>query len=300
MAATEEVNGSDSAEKAYAQAAEKAVVKADAEAPAAPLTFPAKPSRESKAAASPAPASAPKVELPAELEADLADPALKASEAPEPKAPAAKVKPVAVKKTAPRKTAAATKPVALKKAATVKRSVSVAAAPKPVKLAKPKIKTPPIKIATRLKETPMATKKSADYTQNLKAFAADAQTKAKLALNKGNAVLSEAADFTKGNVEAVVASGKILASGLQDMGKTYVAEGKAAVETVTGDVKALAAVKSPSDFVQLQSTILRRNVDQAISLSSKNTEAMLKLVSDTFAPISARASLAVQKIKQAA
>ena len=44
---------------------------------------------------------------------------------------------------------------------------------------------------------------------------------------------------------------KILAAGLQGLGKGYVAEGKAAVETVTADVKELATVKSPTDFVQL-------------------------------------------------
>jgi hypothetical protein len=305
MAESQDINGTESAEKAYASAAEKAVANTDtkpeAEVPSA-LAFPAKPDRvreapvakAAKAAVdAPAPASAPKVALPAELEADLVKPALKRSPATAPKAVRAKPAPTA--KPAP----------AIKKATSKAAATKKAAAPKPVKLAKPKITTAPVKsvpakIITRLKETPMATKKTTDFTKDIKSFVADAQTKAKIALGKGNAVLGEASEFTKGNVEAVVTSGKILAAGFQDMGKSYVAEGKAAVETVTADVKALAAVKSPTDFVQLQSTILRRNVDQAIALSSKNTEAMLKLVSDAFAPISARASLAVQKIKQAA
>jgi hypothetical protein len=308
MAESQDVNGTQSAEKAYASAAEKALADGDAKPQtevASALAFPAKPDRvreapvakaENTAADTPAPASAPKIALPAELEADLVKPAMKRSSAP--KAVRAKPAPAATP-------ARAAKPApAIKKAAKAAAAKKVAA-PKPVKLAKPKIttapaKSVPAKIITRSKETPMATKKTTDFTSDIKSFVADAQTKAKIALGKGNAVLGEASEFTKGNVEAVVTSGKILAAGFQDMGKSYVAEGKAAVETVTADVKALAAVKSPSDFVQLQSTILRRNVDQAIALSSKNTEAMLKLVSDAFAPISARASLAVQKIKQAA
>ena len=305
MAESQDVNGTESAEKAYASAAEKAVANTDA-APeassASALEFPAKLDRvreapvakAAKAAVdAPAPASAATVELPAELEADLVKPALKRKPAAASKA--SRAKPVRTAKFAK------TTEKAPRKAAAAKQAVPA----KPIKLAKPKIKpapdnSAPAKIITRLKETPMATKKTTDFTKDIKSFVADAQTKAKIALGKGNVVLGTASEFTKGNVEAVVTSGKILAAGFQDMGKSYVAEGKAAVETVTADVKALAAVKSPSDFVQLQSTILRRNIDQAIALSSKNTEAMLKLVSDAFAPISARASLAVQKIKQAA
>ena len=310
MAENQDINGTESAEKAYASAAEKAVANADAkpetEATSA-LEFPAKPNRVREAPAvkaaepavdSPATASAPKPALPAELEADLAKPALASAAAAAPKA--MPVKPAPASEAAPAAKSTPPKISAVKQAPT----------PKPVKLANSKIspaagkpapvKSVPAKIITRLKETPMATKKTTDFAHDVKTFVAGAQTKAKIALGKGNAVFGEASEFTKGNVEAVVTSGKILVAGFQDMGKTYVAEGKAAVETVTADVKALAAVKSPTDFVQLQSTILRRNVDQAIALSSKNTEAMLKLVSDAFAPIGARASLAVQKIKQAA
>lgn len=308
MADTGDINGSESAEKAYASAAEKAAPKADAQAPAA-LEFPAKLNRireapeeavKPAAAASPALASAAKVELPAELEADLAKPALKRIAAAKPKAPKAKrIKAAAAPKTAPRKVAAAKKTVAPNElvAAKTAKTAAPATPTKPVKL---KIQSAPIKILKRSKDTPMPNTKSATYTPDLKTLVAVAQTKAKLALGKGSAVFGEASGFAKGNVEAVVASGKILANGLQDIGKTYVAESKAAVETVTADVKALAAVKSPTDFVQLQSTILRRNVDRAIALGSQNSEAMLKLVGEAFAPLSARASLAVQKIKQAA
>ena len=311
MADTGDNNGTESAEKAYASAAEKAPAKADAQAPAA-LEFPARPNpvreapaekivKPAAAAASPVPAIAPtKVELPAELEADLAKPALKRIAAVKPKAakvpkaPKAKrIKAAAAPNTAPRKNAAAHKTVATK----IAKTAAPATTAKPVKL---KIQAAPAKVLKRLKDTPMPTKKSATYTPDLKTLVAVAQTKAKLALDKGSAVFGEASGFAKGNVEAVVASGKILANGLQDIGKSYVAESKAAVETVTADVKALAGVKSPTDFVQLQSTILRRNVDHAIALSSRNGEAMLKLVGEAFAPLSARASLAVQKIKQAA
>ncbi len=177
----------------------------------------------------------------------------------------------------------------------------------PTKLSRPAIKpalalskTKTIKTITQLKDKIMPTKKPTDYTKEIKTVLADAQAKAKLALAKGSAVLSEASTFTKGNVDAVVESGKILATGIQGLGKEYVAEGKSAYETLTADVKEFTKVKSPTEFVSLQTKVMRRNVDHAFSLGSKNSEAMFKLMSDVVAPLSARTSLVVAKLKKAA
>ena len=153
----------------------------------------------------------------------------------------------------------------------------------------------------------MTAKKTTDYTATIKTTAADIQAKAKLALakvkstvGKGGEVLGEAGTFTKGNVEALVTSGKILGTGLKELGETYVAEGKSAYATVASDFKELTSVKTPVDFVRLQTSILRRNLDHAFDFGGKNSETMLKLAGDVIAPISARASLAVAKVKQAA
>ena len=84
------------------------------------------------------------------------------------------------------------------------------------------------------------------------------------------------------------------------MGKDYVAETKSAFETMTADVKELAAVKSPADFFKLQGEILRRNFDTAMATGSKRSEALVKLANDAFAPVQTRVSLAIEKVKQAA
>ena len=107
-------------------------------------------------------------------------------------------------------------------------------------------------------------------------------------------------EFQKGNLEALVESGKILASGMQDMGRTYVEEAKGAAATVQGDVKKIAAVKSPTELLQLQGEIARRNFDAMVSTTSKNTEAMLKLANEAFAPLSSRMSRAAAKGRMAA
>ena len=225
----------------------------------------------------------------------------------EPKIPAPVAAPVA-KVAAPAAKAPA-KLAAPKKVAAKPVAKKVAAKPAPKKVAVKKVaaKTAvkaPTKVSpiTKFKDTIMTKTKTTteDYTAKIKDAMTTAQDKAKAAFEKTSAYAADYGDFAKGNLEAVVESGKILAAGLQDMGKAYVADGKSAVETVTADVKEIAAIKSPADFFKLQGEIMRRNFDAAVAATSKNSEAMVKLAGDAFAPISTRVSLAVEKVKQAA
>lgn len=252
----------DAAEKAYAAAAEAVVVTPETEA----------------VAAEPAPAVAEAA--PVAAKAKRAAPKQKAAK---PVAPKAEKPPVAKPATKAAKPRTAAKPKISTKPAAPKRK----AATKPIK-------------TKSSKETVMATKKTAAKPAGIKQFVADAKVKAKVAYAKGGAVLSEAGEFTKGNVEALVQSGKILSTGVQGLGKTYVAEARTAIETTKADVKALAAVKTPADLFKLQGTILRRNFDDALALSSKNTKAVFKLANDSFAPIQGRVALAASKVKKAA
>lgn len=142
-----------------------------------------------------------------------------------------------------------------------------------------------------------------DMSANISSFQTamgEAQTKAQKALEKSQAVFGEVSEFTKGNVEAVIASGKILANGMQDLGSSLVAEGRTSFESMTADMKELAAAKSPTDFLKVQSEMARKNFDTIVAQSSKNTEAFLKLMSDVYAPITGRVSLAVEKVRQSA
>ena len=146
----------------------------------------------------------------------------------------------------------------------------------------------------------MAKTTSTDFLASIQSAFAEMQGKAKTAYDKGTAAFGDANDFAKGNVEAVVESGKILASGLQEMGSSLLTEGRSAFDTMTAEVKELAAVKSPTEFFSLQSQLTRKNFDMAVAQASKNTEAMLKLFNDVVTPISGRVTLAVEKVSKAA
>ncbi len=217
-------------------------------------------------------------------------------------APKAKAKPAAIKKAV--KAPAKKEPVkkAAAKKAAPKKVAAKKAAPKKVKPAAKKAAKPTNAIA-QAKDTIMATAKKAqntDFTKTAKDALADVQTRAKTVFAKTGELASEVTEFNKGNVEAVVESGKIFFAGMQDMGRQQVAATKSVVETVQGDFKKVASVKSPTELVQLQGELARRNFDAAVSFGSKNTEALVKLYNDAFAPLSSRMSVAAEKFKKAA
>lgn len=223
-------------------------------------------------------------------------------------APKAEVKTEAVKQAvkapASKKPArkAAAKPAAKRKAATGKTARKPAAkkaAPKKTAKAAAKIAAPANPII-EVKEKIMATAKNTDFTKTAKELLADAQTRVKTAVAKSGELAAEVTEFNKGNVEALIESGKIFFNGVQNLGREQVEVTKTAVETVTEDFKKLTSVKSPTELMQLQGELARRNFDAAVSLGSKNTEALVKLYSDAFAPISSRMSVAAEKIKKAA
>ena len=267
------------AEKAYADASSEV-------SPKAPVAEAKK--ADAPVVAAPAPATTPKI--------DKAVAAVKAA----PVKKAAKVKkPAAAKKTSPKVTPPPAKSAPVKKV--VKARKKVVAKAKPATPTAAKIaKTPIVTPVSKLKDKIMATAKTTDFTKTVKDMAADAQTKAKAAYDKMQAYAGDMTEFTKGNVEALVESGKILGAGVQDMARGEVEAAKGAFETATADLKAMAAIKSPAELFKLQGEIARRNFDAAVAHYSKNAEVSMKLANEAFAPLSTRMSLAAEKISKAA
>lgn len=256
------------AEKAFAQAAEKN----------------AAPKKAADIVAKPAAAMPPSPAARAEVSGPSAAPAAKAEAKPAPEKAVARK---AVAKKALAKKAVGRKAAAKKPAA--KKAGSVATAL-------------PLPTITDLKDKIMATTQTTatDFTAKVKETAAEMQTRARAAYDKSTAMTADVTAFQKGNFDALVESGKVLAAGMQDLGRTAVEDARLAAETVTADVKALVAVKSPTELFQLQGEIARRNLDTIVARTSKNAEVMMKLASDMFAPLSTRASIAMERLTKVA
>ena len=259
---------------------------------------------------------APVAKIDAAAEKAYAEASAKAAEAP--KAPAVNAAPAVKTAAAPKQASAVVKATPVKKSVATKTATKTTVktvkktANKPA-TAKPTVKKPvlvkkaakPATVPTtnpiiKLKETIMATAQNTDITATAKDMLADVQTRAKTVYAKTGEFASEAGEFTKANVDAVVESGKIFFTGAQELLRDNLETGKTVIETVTEDAKKVAAVKSPTELMQLQGEIARRNFDAVVSYGSKRTEAWVKLYNEAFAPISNRVSVAAEKVSKAA
>ena len=145
---------------------------------------------------------------------------------------------------------------------------------------------------------PMAT--VAETTDKVQALFGDFTGKAKAAYEKSTKLTEEATDFAKGNVEALVASGKIAVKGVETIGQEAVEYGKKNIETATAAFKTFAAAKTPTELFQAQSDYAKSSFDAAVAEASKFSETWIKLAGDVFQPLSNRYAVAADKLKAAA
>ena len=133
-----------------------------------------------------------------------------------------------------------------------------------------------------------------------KAMFTDMTDRTKGAVEKSQKFFAELAEFNKGTVEALVESSRIATRGIETMCQDAAAYARTSFEGATQAMRALAAVKSPTDFMTLQADFARSAFDAMIAQASRGTEASLKLAGEVAQPISNRVALAADKMKIAA
>lgn len=137
-------------------------------------------------------------------------------------------------------------------------------------------------------------------TAKAQAFFADFNDRTKAGVEKATKLAEEANEFAKGNLEAVVESGRIAAKGFETLGQDAAEYSRKSFESATATLKTLASVKSPTEFFKLQSDFVRGAFDSYVAEASKTTEAVLKLAGDAAQPLSNRFAVAAEKVKTAA
>lgn len=150
------------------------------------------------------------------------------------------------------------------------------------------------------KATESVKKATAEATTQAQAVFSDLNERAKTAVEKSQKLAEEFADFQKGNVEALVASAKVAAKGIETLGQDAAELGRKNFETAQAAFKSFAAVKTPTELFKLQSDYAKSSFDTFVAETSKNTEAALKLAGDIFQPLSNRFAVAAEKFKTAA
>lgn len=105
--------------------------------------------------------------------------------------------------------------------------------------------------------------------------------------------------FGQGNVEALVKSSQIVATGLQDITKQLAANAQAAVDESLSTFRALSSVRSVKEAFDLQATFARTTFEKAVAQTGQLTETSFKLAEQAMQPIAGRVTLAVESFKAA-
>jgi phasin family protein len=213
---------------------------------------------------------------------------------------------VAVKRTPAKPAAPASVPAVVAELPAEEQPAAPVIATTPVET--PAVETIVETVAEVAAEAPAAIKKEVktmndtikDATEKGQAYFQDFTARAKAAAEKSQKAFEDMNEFSKGNVEALVESGKIAAKGFETLGQGYADYARKQFEGTTAAFKSFAAVKSPTEFFKLHTDFVKGQFDSMVAETSKNTEALIKLAGDVAKPISNRVAVAAEKIKVAA
>ena len=149
------------------------------------------------------------------------------------------------------------------------------------------------------KGTRTMTNEANKVAERVQAVFGEANERAKTAIERNTRIAEEMTDLAKGNVEALVASTKVAAKGVEKIGQEVAEYNRKSFEGASAAIKSFAEVKSPTDLFRLQGEFARTQFDSMIAESSKLSETMIKLAGDVFEPITGRYSVAAERVKNA-
>jgi len=112
-----------------------------------------------------------------------------------------------------------------------------------------------------------------------------------------NTVINSSQDFVafgKANLEAVTASSRIWAAGVQDLTKQIASTVNASYEESVAAFKALSVAKSVREAIDLQSTLGQAVTVKAAAEAKKLIDASIKLTEQALAPLTSRVAAAVE------
>lgn len=112
------------------------------------------------------------------------------------------------------------------------------------------------------------------------------------------ATFEDVVGFQKDNVEAFVASSTILTKGFEALSKELAAFTQAQYEQSVATTKALFAVKSVKELVDLQTEFAKSSFDALVAEATKVSETGFKVANEAAEPITARVNAAVEKLSK--
>ncbi len=125
-------------------------------------------------------------------------------------------------------------------------------------------------------------------------------TKKTTAKTAETVIIDEAVATGKKTVEQAIDATNSWNKGVEEMGKAYFAFAQNNIETAISASKAIMAVKTVNEAVELHSYLTRNNVDQLVAESTKLSELAYKVTNDALAPIQSHMTESLAKLTKSA
>jgi phasin family protein len=132
------------------------------------------------------------------------------------------------------------------------------------------------------------------------ADAAAAQTQFKNIGGKMQTQVQDMMAIAKGNYEAALASTAAAKKGFETLSKVAADFTKTTVADAQANMKTMSAVKTPKEFFDVQTSVMKSSYEKFVGEMSKFTELYMKVAGDVAAPMSNRAAIVMDTVTKKA
>lgn len=153
-------------------------------------------------------------------------------------------------------------------------------------------------MATAIETTQETVRTAAETAMsNGKAAMEQVTAKSKEAVETSMKTLEELTAVSRGNIEALIASAKVAATGMEQVMSHITEVSKKSFEDTSAHVKSLTSAKNPTELVQLQTEFAKARWDVAVAEYSKLTETLVKLAGEVAEPMQNQFAVVTDKLK---
>lgn len=134
-------------------------------------------------------------------------------------------------------------------------------------------------------------------TKQVEEFTAEAKKTVEEGVEKVTKGVEEATQFGQENMEAIVASGKVVAKAAKDLNAEMLAFSKKTYQDSMAAAKELTSAKSASEFFEKQTEFAKFSFDAYIAEATKLNEIYAAATKQAIEPINARFNAASEMVK---
>ena len=133
--------------------------------------------------------------------------------------------------------------------------------------------------------------------QQVEEFTNEAKRSMEEGVERMSKGFEEVTQFGQENVEAMVASGKVMAKAAEEMNAEVIAFSKKSYEDSMAAAKEIASARSVSEFFEKQTAFAKTSFETFVAEATKLNEMYSQAAKEAFAPLNARFTAAAEIVK---